>query len=354
MTVEAMPERKSHFAGLDVSLKETAICILDNRGEILQERSIPTDPELIAKFLKKHAPNLERFGIESGPTSAWLWRELRQQGLPIVCLDSRHAHRVLSMRRNKNDRNDAHGLADLVRSGWYREARVRSVDAQVIRSLLQSRQRLLQSRRAIENQIRGALKTLGVMTRSTKGRGFMARVEAVRVDSDWLGPMLDPLLTAHAAIVQQFKTISSSVLEEARRDEDVRRMMTIPGVGPITALSFKAAIDDPNRFTSSAKVGPFLGLTPRQYQSGESERFGGIGRSNDPLLRSYLYEAAGVLLKRVRRDCALKQWALRLFERVGWKRASIAIARKLAVIMHTIWKDGTEFDWNPAPPGNPA
>ncbi len=333
------------FAGLDVSLKETAVCVVDDAGKIIFERMVPTDPNGIAACLAKHAHGLERFGLESGSTSAWLWREFRQLGLPVVCLDSRHAHRVLSMKRNKNDRNDARGLADLVRMGWYREARVRSIDAQFVRSLLLSRQQLLQSRRAIENQIRGALKTLGVMTGSTKGRGFMPRVVETRADNEWLGPVLDPLIGAHASIAKQLKIVSASVLDIAREDADVRRMMTVPGVGTMTALAFKAAIDDPKRFTASSKVGPYLGLTPRQHQSGESEWIGGIGRTNDPLLRSYLYEAAGVLMTRVRRSCPLKEWALRLAKRIGWKRASIAIARKLAVILHAIWRNGTEFEW---------
>ena len=333
------------YAGLDVSLKETAVCIVDDTGRIIFERMLPTDPQVIAKHLVKHAPSLERFGLESGSTSAWLWREFGQLGLPVVCLDSRHAHRVLSMKRNKNDRNDARGLADLVRMGWYREARVRSLDAQLIRSLLLSRQQLLRSRRSIENQIRGALKTLGVMTGPTKGRGFIPRVIELRADIDWLGSVLDPLLAAHASIAKQIKVVSTSVIEAARGDADVRRMMTVPGVGAMTALAFKAAIDDPKRFTSSTKVGPYLGLTPRQYQSGESEWIGGIGKSNDPLLRSYLYEAAGVLMTRLRRACPLREWALRLAKRVGWKRASVAVARKLAVILHAIWRDGTVFEW---------
>jgi transposase len=302
---------------------------------------------VIAKCLHKYGPGLERFELESGSKSAWLWREFRGMGLPVICLDSRHAHRVLSMKRNKNDRNDARGLADLVRMGWYREARVRSIDAQFVRSLLLSRQQLLQSRRAIENQIRGALKTLAV-TGPTKGRGFMPRVIECRADNDWLGPVLDPLLAAHASIAKQLKVVSMSVLDAAREDADVRRMMTVPGIGAMTALAFKAAIDDPKRFTSSSKVGPYLGLTPRQYQSGESEWIGGIGKTNDPLLRSYLYEAAGVLMTRVRRPCPLKMWALRLAKRIGWKRASIAVARKLAVILHAIWRNGTEFEWQTA------
>jgi transposase len=212
MTKKAANEAGKTYAGLDVSLKETAVCIVDDAGKIVFERMIPTDPQVIAACLGKQAPGLERFGLESGATSAWLWRELRQLDLPVVCLDSRHAHRVLSMKRNKNDRNDARGLADLVRMGWYREARVRSIDAQFVRSLLLSRQQLLQSRRAIENQIRGALKTLGVMTGPTNGRGFMPRVIEARADNDWLGPVLDPLIVAHASIAKQLKTVSISVL----------------------------------------------------------------------------------------------------------------------------------------------
>ena len=202
---------------------------------IVFERMVPTDPQVIAKCLVKHAPGLVRFGLESGPTSAWLWREFRELGLPAICLDSRHAHRVLSMKRNKNDRNDTRSLADLVRIGWYREARVRSLDAQFVRSLLLSRQQLLQSRRAIENQIRGALKTLGAMTGSTKGRAFVPRVIELRANSDWLGPVLDPLLGTHASIVKQLKAVSVSVLNAARGDADVRRMMTVPRVGAMTA-----------------------------------------------------------------------------------------------------------------------
>ena len=215
-----------------MSLKETAVCIVDDAGRIVFERMIATDPNAIASCLAKQAPDLERVGLESGATSAWLWRELSSLGLPVVCLDSRHAHRVLSMKRNKNDRNDARGLADLVRMGWYREARVRSIDAQFVRSMLLSRQQLLQSRRAIENQIRGALKTLGVMTSSTKGRGFMSRVVTLRGENDWLGPVLDPLIAARSAIAQQLKTVSANVLDAAREDADVRRMMTVPASAP--------------------------------------------------------------------------------------------------------------------------
>ncbi len=350
MTRDAKHTVSECYAGLDVSLKETAICIIDDSGSVVFEGKVETDPHAIAKRLADRAGDLVRVGLESGMTSAWLWRELRQLGVPVICLDSRHAHRVLSMKRHKNDRNDARGLAELVRMGWYREARVRSIDSQFARALLLSRQQLLQARRNIENQLRGTLKALGVMTGPSAGRRFMPRVVDLRADNPWLAPLLDPLLAVHASMLKQLNTVTRSVLDAAREDADVRRMMTVPGIGSMTALAFKAAIDDPLRFTSSAKVGPYLGLTPRQYQSGESEWVGGIGQANDPLLRSYLYEAAAVLMTRVRRSCPLRDWSLRLAKRIGWKRASIAVARKLAVILHAIWRDGTVFEWHTEEP----
>lgn len=340
---KTIPEKT--YAGLDVSLKETAICIVDQDGAVLFEGKVATDPAAIAGCLAKRATELKRVAIESGMSSAWLWRNLRQLGVPVVCLDSRHAHRTLSMRKHKTDRNDARGLADLVRVGWYREAQVRSTDAQFIQSLLQARQQLLEVRRKLENQLRGMLKALGVMMTSSAGRSFMSRVAEIHRDQPWLEPILGPLLTAQATLAVQLKIITRSIVVAAREDADVRRMMSIPGVGAMTALAFKAAIDDPRRFSSSANVGPYLGLTPRIYQSGDSYWVGGIGETNSPLLRAYLYEAAGALMRKLKRGCALKAWGERLVDKIGWKRASIAVSRKLAVVMHAVWRDGTFFDW---------
>ena len=347
-----MTRRKStdgkSYAGLDVSLRETAVCVLNEQGSIIFEAMIATDPDLIADCLAKQAPGLARVGLEAGATSAWLWRGLQQRNVPAVCLDSRHAHRVLSMRTHKTDRNDARGLAELVRMGWFREARVRSRDAQFVRSMLIAREHLIRTRRQLENLIRGSLKALGVMTGPTGGKTFMARVAELRNDNDWLHPILAPLMAAHSAVRDQLKVLDRTVIDTARQDADVRRMMTVPGVGVISALAFKSAIDDPRRFRSSAQVGAYLSLTPRQYESGESAWVGGIGPANDPMLRSCLYEAAGSLMMRCKRWSPLKAWGVRLAKRIGWKRASIALARKLAVTMHAIWRDGTEFVWSQA------
>jgi transposase len=353
MTKAAKSMPLKTYAGLDVSLRETAICVVDHDGKVLFESKMATDPEVIAKWLSKHVSDLQRAGIESGMSSAWLWRALKRLGIPVICLDSRHAHRTLSMRKNKTDRNDARGLAELVRVGWFRQANVRSLDAQFIHSLLLARQQLLEARRNLENQLRGLLKALGVMMTSSAGRTFISRVAEIRKDQPWLEPILGPLVTAHGALLVQFKTITRSIVTAAREDSDVRRMMSIPGVGAMTALAFKAAIDDPKRFSSSAKVGPYLGLTPRIYQSGDSYWVGGIGETNNPLLRSYLYEAAATLMRKLKRDCRLKAWGERLVDKIGWKRASIAVSRKMAVVMHAVWRDGTFFDWGDAQTSTP-
>ena len=235
------PGEERTYAGLDVSLKETAICIVDEVGKIVWERMVATNQRVVATSLVKHAPGLERVGLKSGATSAWLWRELRGRELPAVCLDSRHAHRVLSMKRNKNDRNDARGLADLVRIG---DASGRSMPSSSARCCSRGSS---SCRRAAPSRTRcvASLKTLGAMTGSTKGRRFLPRVIALRAEQDWLGPVLDPLLATHAAIAKQLKAVTDSILRAAREDADVRRLMTVPGIGAMTALAFKAAIDDP-------------------------------------------------------------------------------------------------------------
>lgn len=343
--------RQLSYVGLDVSLAETAVCILNETGKKLFETKVPTDASVIALVIRQHAiGDIERVGLETGTTAPWLWRELQSQDLPTVCLDTRHAHRALSLRVQKTDRNDARGLAELVRLGWYREARVRSIDAQFMRALLLSRRQLMQILRNVCNQMRSALKVFGLARTSTAGKGFRGKVEAITAENEWVRPVLDPLLAVLVSTEQQLKAITTRLVKLARDDHDVRRMMTVPGIGPISALAYKAAIDDPKRFSSSQAVGPYLGLVPRVHQSGESEWTGRISKSGDELARTYLYEAAGVLLNRVPSWCALKAWGLRLARKSGMKRALVAVARKLAVLLHAIWVDGTQFEWRSAPP----
>lgn len=333
------------YVGLDVSLKETSICVLDEEGRQMWEGSVQSEPQAIVDAIENVAAYPERVALETGATSSWLWRELTALGLPAICLDARHAHRILSMRHHKTDRNDARGLAELVRMGWYRQAQVRSPEAQFVRSLLHVRSQLIKTRRTLQNQMRSIVKVFGVVTTSTKGRGFAQRMRNLVLEDEKMAVLLTPLLAAHAEVEAQIEATTKKLLRLAREDRDVRRMMTVPGVGALTALAFRSMIDDPKRFAASSKVGAFLGLAPRMRQSGEMASGGGIGHTPDKLLRSYLYEAAGVLMHKVQKWSPLKAWGVKLAQRIGGKKAGVAVARKLAVLLHAIWVDGTEFEW---------
>ncbi|WP_200957927.1 IS110 family transposase [Sphingomonas sp. Root710] len=308
------------FVGLDVSVAETSVCIMDRDGGLVREGKVQTDPEAIGRYLAKHARDAERIGLEAGGSSSWLCRELRSQGLRVVHMEARHAHRALSMHINKTDRNDARGLAELMRVGWYKAAHAKSVEAHRRGSLLLARQRLINMRRDLENQARNIMKTTGTMLGSTAGRGFSNRVRAACERNEVLAAMCMPLLKVVATIRDQIKEYDRLLLGIARRDETAKRLMTVPGVGALTSLAFMSAIDDPARFKRSTDVGAYLGLTPRRHQSGEMDWSGRISRLGDGLARTYLFEAASVLVGRIERWSALKAWGVRLTKRVGLKK----------------------------------
>jgi transposase len=299
----------------------------------------------IAKLLRHRAPSAIRIAFESGALSSWLWHELKAMAFPVVCLDARHAHAALSMRMNKSDRNDARGLAELVRMGWYREARVKSMESRQIRAVLAARAKLVDLRRDLENQMRGLLKSLGIILGKVGPRIMLGKIAAVLRQAPHLRPIINPLMLAHSALVTQILKYDEQVRALSEADPTVQRLMTVPGVGPVTALAFVSTIDDPKRFAHACDVGAYLGLTPRRYQSGELDRTGRISKRGDCLMRKYLFEAANVLLTVVRRPSPLKAWGVKLAKRIGFKKAKVAIARKLATILHCIWTDGTEFQW---------
>jgi transposase len=333
------------YVGLDVSQKETAVCVVDDNGKILFEGKAPSDPGALARVIHKRAPDAERIGFETGAMASWLWHELKRIGLPVVCVDARHAHAALSVRMNKSDPNDARGLAELIRVGWYREVRVKSDDSQVIRSLLVARARLVAIRRDLENQVRSLLKEVGLLfPRAIRGP-FRAKVRQLLDDDHVLRAIVAGLLAVHEQVEQQQAVLDRRVRAHAKADETTRRLMSVPGVGVVTALAFRHTIDDPTRFRSAQAVGAYLGPTPRRKQSGEQDYNGRISKWGDRLLRTYLFEAASVLLHRTQRWSALKAWGIRLMKRVGGKKAKVAVARKIAVILHCIWTDGTSFEW---------
>jgi transposase len=335
------------FVGLDVSQKTTHVCVIDSEGKIGWQGQCASTPEAIAETIKAKAPQVIRIGLESGPLSTWHWHALNSMDLPVVCLDARHAQATLSLQVNKTDKNDAQGLAQIVRMGWYREVGVKSMDSHTVRALIGVRAQLVGMRTNVKNQIRGVLKTFGVVLDKGSGRAFEQRVEeAIAREGGMLGGTLRALLAVLHNLDQQLRKLDRQAIAFGKRNAACRHLMTVPGVGTLTAIAFVTAVDDPARFGKSRSVGAYLGLTPRRYQSGEKDVVGRISRCGDPLVRSYLYEAANALLTRVGRWSALKSWGVRLAKRAGMKKAKVAVARKLAVILHRMWITGEEFHWS--------
>src|ERR1700681_3389755 len=335
-----------HYVGLDVSLKQTSICVVDQAGSVVREGVVDSDPEAIAAFVRSKAPGALRIGVETGPTTTCLWTELKRLGLPVICIDARHAKAVLKMQINKSDRNDAIGIARIMQTGWFKEVHVKDIDSHSVRALLGSRALLVKIKRDLENQVRGLFKNLGLVI----GRGtfnvFAVRADELIEDRPELVAAVRPLLELRNAVEHQVRELDRKVTKLARRDAQVRRFMTVPGMGPVTALAFKATIDDPARFARSRSGGAYIGLTSRRHASGEVDWTGRISKCGDDMLRSYLFEAAGVLLTRVPKWSAVKAWGVRLAKRNGLRKAKVAVARKLAVILHRMWIDGTEFNWS--------
>ena len=212
-----------------------------------------------------------------------------------------------------------------------------------LRTLLTSRKTLVLKIGDIENQIRGSLHLFGIKLGSTKRRTFQTRVRELTTALPRVSIILDLLLDAHAAILLSLDKLNRMMLEIAREHEVCRRLMTVPGVGAVVALTYIATIEDPARFRKSRSVGAILGLVPRKYQSGETDRNGRIKKTGDTEARSALFEAAHVMLHRVKSWSGLKAWATRVAQRQGNKRATVALARKMAVVMHRMWIDGTKF-----------
>lgn len=329
------------YAGLDVSLEATSVCVVSGDGEIIREAKLPSDPDAIELFLSEWGTRLKR--LEAFSFSAWLYAALDKKGLPMVCVETRHAKAAMGAMLNKTDRNDARGLAQLMRTGWFRPVHVKSREAQALRTLLAARKAMQGQAIELENMIRGVLRPFGLKVGKVAVGKFEARVRELLAGAPALDAIVTPMLAARAAMRLQFAKLHRLALAAARRDEAVRRMMTTPGVGAIVALTFRATVDDPARFKKSATVGAHFGLTPRRYQSGETDRSGRISKCGDELTRAMLYEAAIAIPTRIRRSFKLRLWGLRLAKKKGLKRAATAVARALAVLLHKIWVDGATF-----------
>jgi transposase len=335
----------TYFAGLDVSVKETSVCIVDDAGKIVQEARVASEPEALLQVLTNTIYCFKRVGLEAGPLSQWLYSVLAEAGLPVICVETRHMRAMLKAQINKTDRNDARGIAQMMRVGLYRPVHVKTLRSQKLRVLLTHR-KLLQSKAiAIENDLRATLRNFGLKVGMIGTVKFETRIRELVESLPDLTVLVEPLLIVRQVVREQLGILHRRLLAIVRDDDVCRRLMTIPGVGPVVALTYRVTVDVPARFRNSKAVGAVFGLTPSKYQSGQNERTGGISRCGDEMMRMMLYEAAQSMLVRSAKWSWLKAWAMKIARHRGMKKAIVALARRLAVIMHRMWVDGTEFRW---------
>src|SRR5215472_2748963 len=272
-----------HFAGLDVSIKETSICIVDDAGKIVREVKVASEPEALLAVLNNLAYHFKRIGLEAGPLSQWLFSALAEAGLPLICVETRHMQAVLKAQINKTDRNDARGIAQMMRVGLYRPVHVKTIRSQKLRMLLTHR-KLLQSKAiAIENDLRVTLRNFGLKVGMVGKVKFEARIRELVENLPDLAVLVEPMLIVRRTLREQIVILHRRLLAIVRDDEVCRRLMTTPGVGPVVALTYRATVDVPARFRKSKAVGAVFGLTCAKYQSGEVDRNGRISRCGDEM-----------------------------------------------------------------------
>ena len=335
-----------YYAAIDVSLELSSVCVVDGTGKIIREAKVVSEPEALVAFFRDIGLTFTRVGLEAGPLSQWLHAGLTEAGLPAILIETRHVKAALKAMTVKTDRNDARGMAQLMRLGWFRPVHVKTLPAQEIRVLLVGRKLLLGKLHDVELGIRGLLRGFGLKVGKVSKNGYEARIRALVTGHPMLEPVADAMLKARASLRDECGKLHRMLLRIVRHETICRRLMSVPGVGPVVAITYKTAIDDPTRFRKSRDVGPYFGLTPKKYQSGEVDWTGRISKVGDAMVRTTLFEAANVMLTRTTRFSALKAWALRIAKLRGLKRAKVALARKLAVVLHRMWVDGSEFRWS--------
>ena len=339
----------TRYVGLEVSQKLTAICVVDDSGRRLWRGQCPSDPEQIERNVRRQGGDDARIGIETGAMTPWLVHELRGRGLAVTCLDARHARAALKMQINKTDQNDAEGLAQIMRTGWYRSVHVKSFDSHRARALLGARAQLVGMTTRLSNHIRGVLKTFGMLPGAGGGLPFDRRVEILLADRAEGAPIVRPMLAAWRQLRQQTATFDKAVRVLVKSNPTCGHLMGVPGIGVLSVLAYVSMVEDPARFGRSRSVGAHLGLTPKQYQSGEIDRSGRISKCGAALARTLMYEAAVVLMTRVKRALGLKDWARSIAKRSGAGKARVALARKLAAILHSMWRSGEPLHWSEQP-----
>jgi transposase len=310
----------------------------------MERAQIDSEPGAFIAFLQELPWPIEAIGLEAGPLSQWLHRGLGEAGFELILMETRQVKAVLKAMPVKTDRRDAEGIARLLRMGWFRPVHCKSVSAQEMRALLSARKAVQKAVLDIEQSLRGVLRNVGMKIGPVgKGKGrYEARVRELVAGNSALEAAASAILDARMMLRGELSALDRRVLELARQDEACRLMMTMPGVGAVVALTVRAAIDDPARFRSSRDVGPWVGLTPRREQSGERDIVGRITKAGDAALRTALFNAATVLMHHGK-PCWLRAWGMQVARRRGQKRATVAVARRIGVVLHRMWMDGTEF-----------
>ena len=339
-----------YYAGIDVSLKESSVCVVDSAGKVVREVKVASEPEALVRYFDELGLPVSCIGLEAGPLSQWLHAGFMAAGRNAVLLETRHVKAALSAMTVKTDRKDARGIAQLLRMGWYRPVHAKSAPCKDTRTLLAGRKLLQGKLLDVELSIRGILRGYGLKVGEVSRGRFEARIRELTAGHTILETVIGAMLAARLALWNEFTRLHREMLKIARADRVCRRLMSAPGVGALVALTYRSAVDDPSRFAKSGAIGAYFGLTPKKYQSGETDRDGGVSKVGDGMVRTALFEAAHIMLTRAVRFSSLKRWALGVAQRRGMKRAKVALARKLGVVLHRMWVEATEFRWSKAVP----
>lgn len=337
----------SNYIGLDVSLKTTSICIMNRDGIILKEFEVETNPKSIVDAISVTGLPVEKVANECGGISHWLTKELKQLGLPVVCIDARKMSAAISIRTNKTDKNDAQEIANALRTGYYKEVYQKQDHVMEKQTLLTSRRLLVEQRTQTINCIRGLLKTQGKLNcgSSQNEKKFAENVLNILKDLNTdICLSINALLSVYKVICEEILKIDNRIEIITEEDEDIQLFKTIPGVGAVTALTFKLEIDDPSRFKKSRSVGAYAGMTPKQYSSGQSQKLGGISKTGSGELRALLCQSAMCMMYNTKTWSRPKLFGLKIKKKHGHKKAMVALGRKLAVIMHRMWIDKKPFE----------
>lgn len=333
-----------HYAGIDVSLEASSICVVDASGRTVREGKVASEPETLIAWLAGLGLELERIGLEAGPLSQWLHAAMVGAGLEVELLETRHVRAAFRTMPVKTDRTDARGIAQLMRLGWFRPVHCKSLSSQETRALLQARRLMKDKAHDVELSLRGLLRNFGLKVGKVSAKTYEGRVRELAAGQPMLEALVEAMLQARSELLVQYGGLHRRVLALAASSEPARLLMTMPGVGPVIALDYASAIDAPERFSSCRKAGAYFGLSQRKYQSGKTDITGRISKIGDVRVRSSLYEAAHVMLTRRTKPSALKSWGEGLARKIGPRKAKVALARKMAVILLRMLRDGVPFD----------